>query len=162
MKKLALVLAIGIFTFGSVSAQTIQNTKIKNEKKNGKETVKTGGTEKKHDGKHDERRTPEQRADMQAQKLAKKFNLTADQTAKIRQISLDKANRMEALKAKNKDSRQANGAEMKEIKSSWEGQLQSVLTQDQYAQYVKERDDKMAERKEKRGDMKKGGYKNNN
>jgi hypothetical protein len=48
---------------------------------------------------------------------------------------------------------------MKEIKASWEGQLQSILTQEQYAQYVKERDEKMAEKKEKREEKKKGGSK---
>jgi hypothetical protein len=151
MKKLALILTIGLFSMGAVSAQTTQKTKVKTENKNGKGI--------KHDGKHDERRTPEERADMQAQKLAKKFSLTADQTAKIRQLSLEKATKMEAIKAKNKESRQATGAEMKEIKSSWEGQLKTILTQDQYAQYVKERDEKMAERKEKRGEKNKGEYK---
>lgn len=162
MKKLALIFTIGVFSLGAVTAQTTQKTKIKTENKNGKETVKIEDTDLKHDGKHDERRTPEERAELQAQKLAKKFNLTADQTAKIRQISLDKANRMESLKAKNKENRQATGAEMKEIKSNWETELKGVLTQDQYAQFVKERDEKMDQRKEKRSGMKKGEYKYKN
>ena len=151
MKKLALIFAVGLLSLGTVSAQTTQKTKIKTENKNGKGN--------KHAGKHDEGRTPEERAEMQAQKLTKKYNLSADQTARIRQISLDKATRMEALKTKNKENRQATGVEMKEIKASWEGQLQSILTQDQYAQYVKERDEKMAEKKEKREEKKKGGSK---
>ncbi|MFC5272297.1 hypothetical protein [Adhaeribacter terreus] len=148
MKKVALALVFGILSVAAVSAQTTQNTKVKTE--NGRSAKQK--YEFKKDGKKDhQKRTPEQRAEMQAKRLQTQFNLTDAQAAKIRELSLDKATQMQAIKVKYAEDRKAMGAEMKNVRNNWDHQLKSVLTPAQYAQFEKERAEKMAKRKENHG-----------
>ena len=79
------------------------------------------------------------------------YGLTDAQAAKIREMSLAKSARMQAIKANSSDNREKNGAEMKAIKADWNKQLQGVLTPDQYARYEKDRAEKMEKRMANRG-----------
>jgi Spy/CpxP family protein refolding chaperone len=148
MKKVALALVFGVLSMAGVSAQTTQKTKVKTE--TGRDAKQQAAL--KRDGKNDhQKRTPQERADMQAKRLQTQFNLTDAQASKIREMSLTKASQMQDIKAKYAEDRKAMGAEMKTVKSNWDSQLKSVLTPDQYAQYEKDRAEKMAKRQENRG-----------
>jgi protein CpxP len=149
MKKLGLALVFGIFSLGAVSAQTSQKAKVKTETKDQK-VKQEGKGHKEHQD-----RSPEERAEMKANKLAKELNLTDAQKNQIREVTLAKAQRMDALKAQHQDNRKAMGTEMKEVKNTYETQLKDILTPDQYAKYEKERQEKMEDHKSHHGDQKK-------
>ncbi|MBK0402733.1 hypothetical protein I5M27_07030 [Adhaeribacter sp. BT258] len=151
MKKVALALVFGILSMATVSAQTTQKTKVKTE---GGRDAKLNYELKQQGKKDHQKRTPQERADLQAKRLQTQFNLTDAQASKIREMSLAKATQMQALKAKYAEDRKAMGSEMKTVRSNWDNELKSVLTPDQYAQYEKDRAAKMAKRKENHGKRK--------
>lgn len=151
MKKLALALVFGVLSVGAVSAQTTPKNKIKTEKK---ADNKKGG-----EGKEYQQKTPEQRAEMQAQKMGKEYNLTDDQIMKLKEVNLAKARQMETLRSQGKENREAMGSQMKEIKNNYDNQVKGILTPDQYAKFDKERAERMEKRKGKHGEFKKGAHK---
>jgi len=155
MKNLAIAFVLGIFSIGAVSAQTNKKDKVKTETDQNAQV--RPHTKKGPRGEY-QKRTPQERAEMQAKRLQTQYSLTDAQVAKIREISLDKSNKMQALKAKNSEKREKNGAEMKAIKSDWNKQLQGILTPDQYAQFEKDRAEKMEKRQANKGKHK-GHYK---
>ena len=75
MKKMLILLAAFTLTAGAASAQTSAATPAQGRAQRGQMANKT----------------PEQRAEAQAQRLAKSLNLTADQTEKVRQLNLAQA-----------------------------------------------------------------------
>lgn len=97
--------------------------------------------------------TPEQRADMQVQRLSKQLSLTADQTPKVRAIALAQVQELQALRGKYAaaGSRQGMGAELKAAQGTFETQLKEVLTADQYSRYAQLREDRQDQRRETRG-----------
>lgn len=95
--------------------------------------------------------TPEQRADRQAQHLTKQLGLSADQTAKVRELALAQGQEMQAMRANASAStdRRANLEQLKAGKDKYETQLKTILTPDQYTKYEQMRDERMDNRKEK-------------
>jgi Spy/CpxP family protein refolding chaperone len=102
--------------------------------------------------------TPEQRADMQTQRLTKALSLSADQSKQVRTIALAENQEMQALRTKyaSADSRQGAGQEMKVIREKYDAQLKAVLTPDQATKFNQMRAEQLDKRKEKRhnGSMK--------
>ncbi|MCC2545243.1 DUF4890 domain-containing protein [Hymenobacter sp. BT175] len=138
MKKILVLLAAFTFSAGVASAQTPAQTKIKHK-------VKT-----EHGAKAD--KTPEQKAERSAQKMAKSLGLSAEQTEKVRQLNLARFQERQAKRAhqgtaaKTRASRQ----EMKAGREQYEAQLKQILSADQFAKYAQLKAEKMEKQKASR------------
>jgi len=102
--------------------------------------------------------TPEQRADQQAQRLTKQLGLSADQTAKVKALSLAQQQEMQNMRSQASAStdRQAMMQSMKASRSKYEEQLKGILTSDQYTKYTTMRDQRMSKMQEHRTNNKGG------
>jgi periplasmic protein CpxP/Spy len=100
-------------------------------------------------------RSPEQRADMQTQRLTTQLALTAEQQPKVREIFLAQANRMETLRGQRGTAdRQAMQQQMKDAMTTTDEQLKTVLTPDQYTKYQQVREQRLEKAKDARKDGK--------
>ena len=144
MKKMLVVLAAFALTAGAASAQTTPQAG----------RMGQGRTQ-------DAARTPEQRADMQTKRLTQQLSLSADQSAKVRELALAENQELQALRGKfaSADSRKGAGQEMKAIQEKYDAQLKSVFSAEQYTKYLQMREERMDKRKEKmkEGKMKQKG-----
>ena len=104
-------------------------------------------------------KSPAQKADRHAAKIAKALGLTAEQEAKVETIVLARNQEMSALKAKYAAGadRKAGRADMKAVKTKYDGQLQTALGPDLYARYDKMRDEQHDRAKETNGAKMKDG-----
>jgi len=101
-------------------------------------------------------RSPEQQAEAQAQRLAKELNLTADQQAKVQQLMAAQRQETQTAIQGAGSNRRAMGQAMRAGRDKFNGQLQTVLTPDQYTKYqqmLAERRAKMQERRQGGGGM---------
>lgn len=101
-------------------------------------------------------RSPEQQAEAQAQRLAKELNLSADQQAKVQQLMAAQRQETQAAIQSAGGNRRAMGQAMRAGRDKFNGQLQTVLTPDQYTKYqqmLAERRAKMQERRQGGGGM---------
>ena len=156
MKKLALALVFGVLSMGAVSAQTVDKLKVK---KDGKE-VKAKQEIKGDKGRKHEDKSPAERADRTAKRMTEDLGLNANQTSQVRELALIKAEQMQALKEKNADNRDANKAEMKQIKNNFQTGLKNVLTPDQMQKYENLQAERKAKGKGKHGEHKGHGKHN--
>jgi len=141
MKKTLVVLAACILTtLGAANAQTTNSAPMGQGRGMGQSR---GGN-----------MTPEQRADMQTQRLTKELSLTADQSTQVRAIALAENQEMQTIRGKvaSSDSRQGAMREMKTMREKYETQLKAVLTADQLTKYNQMRDERMDNRKDKMKD----------
>ncbi|KUG09743.1 Spy/CpxP family protein refolding chaperone [Solirubrum puertoriconensis] len=144
MKKMLLLLTVA--TLGFTTAQA-QNTA----------TAPASAQQGPGMGRGQGRFSPEQRADLQTQRLTKQLSLTADQQTKVRTIFLAQANEMETLRGQmtpGSTERQALGQKMQETRTRTDEQLRGVLTPEQFAQYQAKREDQLENRMERREEMK--------
>ncbi|WP_375437197.1 hypothetical protein [uncultured Hymenobacter sp.] len=143
MKKTLVILAAFLLTVGAASAQSSDLATADRAARTGQGRGNL---------------TPEQRADMQTQRLTKELSLTADQSTQVRTIALAENQEMQALRTKfaSADSRQGAGQEMKVIRDKYDAQLKAVLTADQLTKFNQMRDEQLDKRKEK---MQGGGMK---
>jgi protein CpxP len=139
MKKMLVLLAALSLTAGAATAQTAAATRP---------------TRMGQDHMHDNARTPEQHADQRAKRLTQQLGLSADQTAKVREIALAQHQEMQTLRGKYAatDTRKGAGQERKAVREKYDAQLKAALSADQYAKYDQMRDDRMEKRKEKMKD----------
>ena len=101
-------------------------------------------------------RSPEQQAEAQAQRLAKELNLTADQQTKVQQLMAAQRQETQTAIQNAGGNRRAMGQAMRAGRDKFNGQLQTVLTPDQYTKYqqiMTERRAKMQERRQGGGSM---------
>lgn len=132
-KTLFLLAALALTTAGTSFAQTAP-------------TASTSA--KAHQGKG--RKTPAQKADGHAAKMAKELGLTPDQEARVEQLMLARQQESAAFKAKYGTDKKAGQAEKKAAHDRYEAQLKTILSADQYA--------KLGQRKaEQRGRARQGG-----
>ena len=110
MKKLVMMMFVSIVAIGNINAQ---------------EAVK-------------EKKTPEQRAENAAKKMAKELTLSADQEAKVKALILKKHQAMEAERKRKPEGMQKMDSEMK-----------AILNVDQLAKYEQMKKEKMEKQKEK-------------
>ena len=83
-------------------------------------------------------RTPDEMAARQTQGLAKRLNLTADQSAKVQQIMLARGQEMQAMRGQAQagtGDRQQMRDQMQANRAKYEEQLKAVLTPEQLTQY---------------------------
>ena len=80
------------------------------------------------------RRSPQEMADNQTQRLSKDLNLSADQLTKVQQILTARAQEMQALRADG--SARPTREQMQANRAKYNDQLKQVLTPDQFAKYT--------------------------
>lgn len=118
-KTLILLAALAFTTAGTSFAQTAPATTAMAKGHHGK-----GG-----------HKTPAQKADHKAAKMAKELGLTADQEAKIEQLMLARQQESDAFKAKYGNNKQAGRAEMKAAHERYTAQFKQILTPEQFAKF---------------------------
>lgn len=114
-KTLMLLAALAFTTAGTSFAQTVPAT----------------AKGKTHQGKG--HKTPAQKADGHAAKMAKQLGLTADQEARVEQLLLARQQESAAFKAKYATDKQAGRAEKRAAHDRYEAQLKTILSAEQYA-----------------------------
>jgi protein CpxP len=130
MKKLVIILAALAITTGAATAQT---TPAKAER-HGKE-------------RHD-KKTPEQKAEYGAKKMAEKLSLSAQQTEQVRQLFLARQQEKQALHAQAAPADKAKAhADRKASRERYEAQLKQILSADQYTKYAQLRAERMEKHK---------------
>lgn len=82
-------------------------------------------------------KSPEERANNQAQRLTKELSLSADQSTKVKTVLLDTEQKREAIRSKYSGSqdKSAMRTEMQTLKGQKDSQLKQLLTPEQYSQY---------------------------
>ena len=143
MKKTLVIVAAFLLTVGTASAQSSD--------------LATAGRQNRVGQGRGSNMTPEQRADMQTQRLSKQLSLSADQTSQVRAIALAENQELQALRSKSAaaDSRQGAGQEMRAIREKYDTQLKALLTPEQTTKYNQLREDQLDKRKDKmKGGMK--------
>ncbi len=146
MKKTLVLLAALVLTSASAFAQTKMAPVAPGQ--NPPTLERSHGKGKGH-------KTPEQKADRRAGKLAKELGLNPDQEAKVEAVLLAENKEMMALRGTaTPGTRPSPGqmAEMKATRDKYNAQLKTILTPEQYTKLLAERDEKRKEMKEKRGE----------
>jgi len=95
-------------------------------------------------------RTPEQRANMQTQRLSKKLKLSAEQQAKVKEIFLARAQKVENVKSAQAEEKKQRKQQVKATKDESDAELKKVLTEEQYLQMEENRHQKMREKRKDR------------
>ena len=80
-------------------------------------------------------KSPTQKADRQASKMAKELGLNPDQEAQIEKLLLARAQESATLKAKYATDKKAGRADMKAAHDRYHAQLKVILTPEQYAKF---------------------------
>ncbi|SFQ00979.1 hypothetical protein [Hymenobacter arizonensis] len=102
------------------------------------------------------KKSPEQKADHKAGKMAKELGLTADQEARVEQLMLARHQETAAFKAKYGNDKQAGRADMKAAHDRYQTQLKTILTAEQYAKMDKMKAEHHGHGKTKDGSKMKG------
>ena len=88
-----------------------------------------------------EQKTPAQKADRHAGKMAKELGLNADQEARIEKLMLAQQQESTALKTKYAANKKAGRPEMKAAHDRYETQLKTILTPEQFAKLSQMKDE---------------------
>ena len=102
--------------------------------------VKTTGSVANENARHrnlsaQNRKTPAQKADRKASKMAKALGLNGDQEARIEQLMLARQQESAALKAKYGTDKKAGRADLQAARNRYQAQLKTILTAEQYAKF---------------------------
>ncbi len=104
-----------------------------------------------------EKKTPEERAQLMTDNLAKKLSLTEKQKSEVYKINLDRAKEMDKSFAKSKDERKQAFEQQKKQFEASEEKLNKVLTDDQKKTYAELKAQRMERMKAHKGDFRKKG-----
>jgi hypothetical protein len=147
MKKLFVMLSLGVLIAGTASAQNA----VKADRK-----ARFENRENREDRKGDRpRKSPEEIAARQTEMLHKKLDLSNKQQKKIQEISLKRAQESEALHNRYAAANTNEGGrgrrdgvhqEMKAINDRWENELKDILSKKQQAQYEASRQEMKSRR----------------
>ena len=145
MKKTLLAALVALATAGTAAAQTKMAPVAPAQNPPAMSHGEGHGKGKGH-------KTPAQKADRRAAKMAKELGLNPDQEAKVEAILLAENQEMTALHSKaTPGTRGEMLPEMKAARDKYDAQLKAVLTAEQFAKLQAERAEHREERKEKRG-----------
>jgi periplasmic protein CpxP/Spy len=136
MKKIIVLLALGVLIAGTASAQEAlkSDRKARSENRENREDRKLKRV----------RKSPEELAARQTEILNKTLDLSKKQQKKVTELSLKRIQETEALRSRyaastSKDQGRGRNAglhqEMKAIHDHWEAGLQDALSKKQYTQY---------------------------
>ncbi|MEO6904516.1 MAG: hypothetical protein ABI315_15400 [Bacteroidia bacterium] len=136
-KLIVAVMALGALT---VSAQT---DNAANNSQNNKKSIDKS-----------QRPDANTRATKMTDQMTKKLLLTEDQKPKVLAINLDKAKKVDALRASTDKNKKELMTNRKAIEQERDTELKNVLTLDQYEKWHKWKDEKKEEMKKKMQDKK--------
>ena len=126
-KSLGLLAALVLTSAGSVFAQA---------------AVKSTGSDAKQTALHQSLsksqkapKSPTQKADRKAGKMAKELGLNADQEARMEKLMLARDQENTALKAKYSANKKAGRADMKAAHDRYQAELKTILTPEQYTKH---------------------------
>ena len=80
-------------------------------------------------------KSPAQKADRHASKMAKELGLNADQEAKVEQLLLARQQESAALRTKYAVNKKAGRPKMKAAHDRYEAQFKTILSAEQYAKF---------------------------
>ncbi|MCC9168295.1 DUF4890 domain-containing protein [Pontibacter harenae] len=130
MKKVIVMLALGVMVAGSSFAQNAPQKEIKarTEQRADKGARKYKSKDKK---------SPEERAQLKTDRLSQKLELNKSQTKKLQALNLKHEKEMEAMRGKrsNASDRGQIRSEMQTRRAKWNDELKDILTKKQYAKY---------------------------
>lgn len=141
-KTLLLLAALAFTTAGTAFAQTAVKTTGTDANQNALHQnlgTKAAGKPGSNGGKH--HKSPAQKADHKAAKMAKELGINADQEAKIEQLLLARQQESAAFKTKYGNDKQAGRAEMKAAHERYTAQLKQILTPEQFAKFDQMKDE---------------------
>jgi Spy/CpxP family protein refolding chaperone len=95
-------------------------------------------------------KTPEERATANSKRLAEKLNLNAEQQKSVYGLLLQRAQQVDADRAKIQGDKKAMRDAMKQNQENFENNLAKILTADQKTKYDKLKQERKEKRKEKR------------
>ena len=95
-------------------------------------------------------RTPEERAQTTSIKLGKDLALTQDQITNVYNADLTRNRAVEAARANNASNKEAMHSQVKAANESYDVQMKSILTPDQYTQWKQLQEEQRAKAKEHR------------
>ncbi|QCR24358.1 DUF4890 domain-containing protein [Pontibacter sp. SGAir0037] len=153
MKKIIVMLSLGVLVAGSSFAQTAPQ-------KDKKARTEQRGPGKGQDGK--EKRTPEERAQLRTERMSERLELNASQKQKVQALHLKQAKEMQAMRAdaKSKEDAGKNREAMKARHVQYDAELKGILTPQQYAKYQADQAEMRArfeKRSQEKGQRFKGG-----
>lgn len=100
-------------------------------------------------------KTPQEKAENQAKKLAEKLALTAEQTPQVQAALLDKITKTQNIKTTIEKGGGKRIKAAKEITAEFDGKMKTILTPEQYTKFEQLREDRKEKRKDKKGKGKK-------
>jgi Spy/CpxP family protein refolding chaperone len=103
-----------------------------------------------------QKKTPEERATVNIQKMKKELSITQEQADKAYPILVENAKKLDAIRATGKD--EAKKDEIAKQKEATDLKLKEILTPEQFTKYEAHKDAKEAN-KQKRADAKKAATK---
>lgn len=98
-------------------------------------------------GQEKAKKTPEEKATSITKKLTGKLSLDPEQAAKVKAISLVKAQKMDEAKSNAAADNNTKSTEFKSLKQKWEADLKGILTTAQFESYIKYKEEKKADKK---------------
>ncbi len=145
-KSILFILAFAGISFYSV-AQANVDVDDSDEPSESVEITSKGGEKPK--------KTPEERARFQSQKMKQQLNLTQEQEAKVYKLALLRAQKMDQLRARSDGDKKSKMTQAKQIQVENDQALKNdVLTPEQYTQYIQWKEDRKKQMKENRGKQK--------
>ncbi|MFT2009231.1 DUF4890 domain-containing protein [Pontibacter sp. 13R65] len=141
MKKIIVMLALGVMVAGGSYAQDAPQAGKKNKTEH-----------RAHKGRKQASKAPEERAKMRTERMAQKYELNKSQQNKLEALHLKQASEREAMRANRQQAsadREATKEAMKANHAQYQAELKKILNNKQYAQYKADRKE-MQDRFEKR------------
>ena len=93
---------------------------------------------------------PEKRAEQQTAAMTEKLSLSEAQSAKVKEINLKYAQKAKEMRDNASGDREAMRASMVAMRQEQEKELQTVLTEEQWQQWLKIREEQKENRSERR------------
>jgi periplasmic protein CpxP/Spy len=152
MKKIIVMLSLGVLVAGSSYAQTTPQ-------KDKKERTEQRGAKKGYAAKGDKaKKSPEERAQLRTEKMSERYELNASQKNQLQALNMRQAKEKQSMRANYKGAEDKSQMRdtMKANHAKWQAELKGILTAQQFAKYEADREEmrsKMENRKGK-GDWK--------
>lgn len=80
--------------------------------------------------------TPAERAERLTKTMTEQLTLTADQSAKIKEINVQRVTELQAFRQKQQSNRETTRQEMQALQDKYAAQYKAILTPEQYAKYA--------------------------
>jgi periplasmic protein CpxP/Spy len=151
MKKIIVMLSLGVLVAGSSYAQTTPQ-------KDKKERTEQRGAKKGYAKGDKAKKSPEERAQLRTEKMSERYELNASQKNQLQALNMRQAKEKQSMRANYKGAEDKSQMRdtMKANHAKWQAELKGILTAQQFAKYEADREEmrsKMENRKGK-GDWK--------